>query len=46
MHDIKGEEHIELKQGDYDKPFNLIRLDANSAGHLIRLATTFGAMQV
>jgi len=46
MHDIKGEEHIELKQGDYDKPFNLMRLDANSAGHLIKFASTLGAMQV
>jgi type VI secretion system secreted protein VgrG len=46
MHDIKGEEHIELKQGDYDKPFNLMRLDANSAGHSVKFATTFGAMQV
>jgi type VI secretion system secreted protein VgrG len=46
MHDIKGEEHIELKQGDYDQPFNLMRLDANSAGHLIKFATTFGAMEV
>jgi len=46
MHDIKGEEHIELKQGDYDRPFNLMRLDANSAGHSIRFACTLGAMQV
>ncbi|MDO8989133.1 MAG: type VI secretion system tip protein TssI/VgrG [Sideroxyarcus sp.] len=46
MHDIKGEEHIELKQGDYDRPFNLMRLDANSAGHLIKFATTLGAMEV
>ena len=46
MHDIKGEEHIELKQGDYDRPFNLMRLDANSAGHAIKFATTLGAMQI
>jgi type VI secretion system secreted protein VgrG len=46
MHDIKGEEHIELKQGDFDKPFNLMRLDANSAGHLIKFASTLGAMEV
>ncbi|MDO8989478.1 MAG: type VI secretion system tip protein TssI/VgrG [Sideroxyarcus sp.] len=46
MHDIKGEEHIELKQGDYDRPFNLMRLDANSAGHAIKFATTLGAMEV
>jgi type VI secretion system secreted protein VgrG len=46
MHDIQDEEHIELKQGDYDKPFNLMRLDANSAGHSIKFACTLGAMEV
>ncbi len=46
LHDIAGEEHIELKQGDYDRPFNLLRLDANSAGHLVKFASTLGAMQV
>jgi type VI secretion system secreted protein VgrG len=45
MHDIKGEEHIELKQGDYDKPFNLMRLDANSAGHAVKMACMLGAME-
>ena len=46
MHDIKGAEHIELKQGDYDRPFNLMRLDANSAGHSIKFACTLGAMEI
>ena len=46
LHDIKDEEHIELKQGDYDRPFNLMRLDANSAGHSIKFATTLGAMEI
>ena len=46
LHDIKDQEHIELKQGDYDRPFNLLRLDANSAGHLVKFATTLGAMQI
>ena len=45
MHDIKGEEHIELKQGDPEKPFNLMRLDANSAGHVVKLACMLGAME-
>jgi len=45
MHDIKGEEHIELKQGDADKPFNLMRLDANSAGHVVKMACMLGAME-
>jgi type VI secretion system secreted protein VgrG len=45
MHDIKGEEHIELKQGNPDKPFNLMRLDANSAGHEIKMACMLGAME-
>ena len=46
LHDIKDQEHIELKQGDFDRPFNLLRLDANSAGHLVKFATTLGAMQI
>jgi len=46
FHDIKDEEYIELKQGDYDRPFNLMRLDANSAGHSIKFACTLGAMEV
>ena len=46
LHDIKDEEYIELKQGDYDRPFNLMRLDANSAGHSIKFACTLGAMEV
>ena len=46
MHDIRDEEYIELKQGDYDRPFNLMRLDANSGGHSIKFACTLGAMEV
>ena len=46
FHDIKDEEYIELKQGDHDRPFNLMRLDANSAGHSIKFACTLGAMEV
>ena len=46
FHDIKDEEYIELKQGDHDRPFNLMRLDANSGGHSIKFACTLGAMEV
>ena len=46
LDDTTDQEKIELKQGDVDQPFNLFRLDANSEGHKIRLACTYGALAV
>ena len=46
MHDRKNSEYIELKQGDPDRPFNLLRLDANSAGQGLKFACTLGAMEL
>ncbi|MFV1993308.1 MAG: hypothetical protein ACC635_05330, partial [Acidiferrobacterales bacterium] len=46
LDDTTDQEKIELKQGDVDEPFNLFRLDANSEGHKIRLACSYGALAV
>jgi uncharacterized protein involved in type VI secretion and phage assembly len=43
MRDLKGEETIQLKQGDVDSPTNLFELSATAGEEAIRLSTAQGA---